>query len=125
MRFILTLLMTSVLAFGLSCQKNASSSSIETRNENPVAKNTADIKASETKANSEEQGHEHEGDAPRISLADAKKDFDAGDVVFIDTRAENSFDNEHIKGALNFPVNQFEKDYNKLPKDKKIIAYCS
>ncbi len=64
-------------------------------------------------------------EAPRISLDDAKKSFDAGNVIFIDTRAESSFNEEHIKGAINIPSNAFETRYAEVPKDKKIIAYCS
>ncbi len=64
-------------------------------------------------------------DAPRISLEEAKKDFDKGNVVFIDTRGEDSFKVEHVKGAVNIPVGEFESRYTEVPKDKKIIAYCS
>ena len=63
--------------------------------------------------------------APRISLADAKKDFDAGNAVFIDTRAEQSFKQEHIKGAINISAETFEARYKEIPTGKKIIAYCS
>jgi hypothetical protein len=63
--------------------------------------------------------------APRISLADAKKDFDAGNAVFIDTRAEQSFKQEHIKGAINIAAETFEARYKEIPTSKKIIAYCS
>ena len=64
-------------------------------------------------------------EAPRISLADAKKDFDAGNVIFVDTRAESQFKDEHIKGAINIPADAFQTRYAEVPKDKKIIAYCS
>ena len=69
--------------------------------------------------------HGHADDAPRITLADAKKDFDAGNAVFIDTRTEATYKQEHIKGALNIPVEAAEAKFNEIPKDKKIIAYCS
>jgi predicted sulfurtransferase len=64
-------------------------------------------------------------EAPRISLADAKKDFDTGSAIFIDTRADASYKAEHIKGAINIPADAFETRYAEVPKDKKIIAYCS
>jgi len=64
-------------------------------------------------------------EAPRISLEDAKKAFDAGDVVFVDTRAAAAYKTEHIKGAINIPAGEFEKRYAEVPKGKKIIAYCS
>lgn len=69
--------------------------------------------------------HGHADDAPRISLADAKKDFDAGNVVFIDTRAEAAFKQEHVKGAINVPMESFEAKFKDIPTGKKIIAYCS
>ena len=63
--------------------------------------------------------------APRISLADAKADFDAGTAVFVDTHSPRSFENEHIAGAVNVPAEDYEAHLDKLPKGKKIIAYCS
>lgn len=64
-------------------------------------------------------------DFQRISLDDAKKDFDAGTAIIIDARDEGSYKNEHIKGALNIPYGDFDKKYKSIPKDKKIIVYCS
>lgn len=64
-------------------------------------------------------------DAPRITLADAKAAFDAGSAVFVDTRSEASFKAEHIKGAINVHADMLEAKITQLPKDKKIIAYCS
>ena len=69
--------------------------------------------------------HGHTDDAPRITLEEAKKDFDAGKAVFVDTRAENSYKIEHIKGAINVPMEAAEMRYKEIPTDKKIIAYCS
>jgi predicted sulfurtransferase len=66
-----------------------------------------------------------EDNAPRITLAEAKKDFDAGNVVIIDVRDEMSYKTEHIKGAINLPLATFEQKFNEIPKGKKIIAYCS
>jgi hypothetical protein len=61
----------------------------------------------------------------RISLEDAKKDFDAGTAVFIDTHSKAAYDSEHVKGAINVPVDAIEANLSKLPKGKKLIAYCS
>jgi len=69
--------------------------------------------------------HGHVDDAPRITLADAKKDFDAGNAIFVDTRAEVQYKQEHIKGAINIPAEVAATRYNEIPKGKKIIAYCS
>ena len=64
-------------------------------------------------------------DAPRISLADAKADFDKGDTIFVDTRADVSYKQEHIKGAINIPLGTLDSKIGELSKSKKIIAYCS
>jgi 3-mercaptopyruvate sulfurtransferase SseA len=69
--------------------------------------------------------HGHTDDAPRITLAEAKKDFDSGSAVFIDTRAASTYDQEHIKGAINIPMEAVETRLKEIPADKKIIAYCS
>ena len=64
-------------------------------------------------------------DAPRISLADAKKEFDAKTAVFIDTHSKEQFEVEHIAGAINIPGNTIKQNMDKVPKGNKIIAYCS
>lgn len=64
-------------------------------------------------------------DVPRIAIADAKKDFDSGNVVFIDTHSKSMYNNEHIKGAINIPFNEMEAHMDLVPKGKKIITYCS
>ena len=114
MRF--NLMIIAVLIFGLgvlsACQNSAESVKVEKAQTNTVTKSKTDE-------------HGHEDDAPRITLAEAKKEFDAGNVVFVDTRAENSYKTEHIKGAVNVPVEAFEAKYKDIPTGKKIIAYCS
>lgn len=64
-------------------------------------------------------------DAPRISLADAKKDYDAGTAIIVDVRDVNAYKQEHIKSALNIPIADVASNMDKLSKDKKIIVYCS
>ena len=64
-------------------------------------------------------------DAPRISLADAKKDYDAGTAFIVDVRDVSAYKNEHIKGAVNIPIADLATSMDKIPKDKKIIVYCS
>lgn len=69
--------------------------------------------------------HGHEDNAPRIELADAKKAFDEGNVIFIDTRSRSAFATERIKGAINIPMESFQQQVKEVPKGKPIIAYCS
>jgi len=94
----------------------------------PVAVNNAAARPAATtppRAEVDSHGHAEGADAPRIQLAEAKKDFDAGTAVFIDTHAPEQFAEQHIPGAINIPANNPEPYLNKIPKGKKIIAYCS
>lgn len=110
------LLTLAILAVGsLACQDAAPPVKVES------AKTTMTNAAAPQKTDE----HGHADDAPRITLAEAKKDFDAGNAVFLDTRADATFRQEHIKGALNMPVEAVEARYKEIPAGKKIIAYCS
>ena len=62
---------------------------------------------------------------PRISLDEAKKKIDAGAVLLIDVRAAQSYDDQHIKGAINIPESDTEARISEFPRDKEIILYCS
>ena len=64
-------------------------------------------------------------DIKRISLADAKKAFDAGTAIIIDSRPADSYNSEHIKGSINIPLSEIAKRTGELPKDKQLIFYCS
>ncbi len=114
MKFILSITAVFVLALGIltACQKNAST----TKNEMTNPSNYSVLKPNQSTPTD---------DAPRISLADAKKDFDAGSAIFVDTRGEAEFKKEHVQGAINIPSETLEAKLKELPKDKKIIAYCS
>ncbi len=109
----------SVLISG--CQSSAAPTSIK-----PIANNTPQA-AKPTAAPAAHDGHDHAADqnAPRISLTDAKKAFDAGNAVFVDTRFADAYKLGHVKGAINIPTNEFETAHTKIPKGKTIIAYCS
>ena len=63
--------------------------------------------------------------AARITIAGAKKLFDSGSAVFVDTRGESQFNAERIKGAINIPAETAATRWKEIPTDKKIIAYCS
>lgn len=69
--------------------------------------------------------HGHEDSAERISIEEAKKEFDAGNAVFLDTRDPRAFAVEHIAGAINIPETEVDQRFNTIPKGKKLIAYCS
>ncbi len=46
------------------------------------------------------------------------------DTILLDIRNPNELQDGVIKGSLNIPADQLDQNLDKLPKDKKIIAYC-
>ena len=62
---------------------------------------------------------------PRISADDSKKEVDAGNAILVDSRDKSAFDAERLPGAINIASNAAKESFDKLPKGKKIIVYCS
>ena len=54
-------------------------------------------------------------------LIDAK----AQDYVIVDVREPSEYQEGHVPGALNIPVDVFASRSEILPKEKKIIVYCN
>lgn len=111
---IAAVFMTALLVV-TACQNAAQQPKAETAKANTANTNTAQ----------KTDAHGHDDNAPRITLQEAKKDFDAGNTVFIDTRAEVQYKQERIKGSINIPMEAVETKYKDIPTGKKIIAYCS
>jgi len=64
-------------------------------------------------------------DVPRISLEQVKEKLDAGvDIVIVDVRSKEDFDEGRITGAISIPWEEMEARYTELPRDKEIITYC-
>jgi rhodanese-related sulfurtransferase len=91
----------------------------------PIPVNTVAAKPTPPATNAPADPHAEEDNAPRISLAEAKKAYDAGEAVIVDVRDEIAYKQEHIKGSLNIPTAALDAKLDSIPKGKKIIAYCS
>lgn len=61
---------------------------------------------------------------PRIGLEQLKENLDAGaDIVIVDLRSKENFDEGHISGAVSIPrQREMETRYTELPRDKEIIT---
>ena len=57
-------------------------------------------------------------------VADFAKKVKEGALI-LDVRSPAEFENNHIKGAVNIPLNTLSKKLNKLKKDKIIITCCA
>ena len=67
----------------------------------------------------------NDADVPRMSIEDAKKDYDAGTAIIVDSRPDSGYNQEHIAKSINIPLGSTDDKFAALPKDKKIIVYCS
>lgn len=50
--------------------------------------------------------------------------YDKENTVLLDVRSKTEFNNGHIEGAENIPVDELRKNLNKLDKNKEILEYC-
>jgi rhodanese-related sulfurtransferase len=69
-------------------------------------------------------------DPPFLTFTQAKAFFeDKDNVIFVDARYPEDFESGHIPGSVLLPFEMYD-DYwpgvePRLPKDKKIVTYCS
>jgi hypothetical protein len=69
--------------------------------------------------------HSHEESKERISVDAAKAEVEKGTAIIVDVRSETQFKAGHIKGAKWIPEEEIGSRVKELPKNKKIITYCS
>jgi 3-mercaptopyruvate sulfurtransferase SseA len=112
MRYLISLLFLITLTISLACAKQATEVAANT----PIA---APAQSTPTASPTPVD------DAPRITLEEAKKLYDAGKAYVVDARPEEAYKQEHIKGAVNITSGTLDAKLKDLPKDKTIIVYCS
>ena len=74
-------------------------------------------------------GTEEEKPEEINSVARAMEIFDNGNVLFVDARSSDNYEDGHIPGAISLPVGQFDEQIesflNQHPPDAFIVTYCS
>ncbi|MBK5242494.1 CoA-disulfide reductase [Clostridium sp.] len=50
--------------------------------------------------------------------------YDKSNTVLIDVRTDIEFENGHLEGAINIPVDDLRERMNELDKNKEIVDYC-
>lgn len=60
-----------------------------------------------------------------LSAKELKAHQDKHDLVIVDVRPVESFQREHIEGAINMPWAKLPLGYSQLPKDRFIALYCT
>ena len=61
----------------------------------------------------------------RVTTAELEELMKQGKVVVVDVRNKDMYDRGHIRGAKLIPLNEVGERAKELPKDKKIVTYCS
>ncbi len=52
------------------------------------------------------------------------EEYSNGDYILLDVRTDEEFNNGHIEGALNIPVDSLREKLSELDKSKTIVEYC-
>jgi len=61
---------------------------------------------------------------PRIDLSAAADLFNRGvDVLFVDVRPQEAYEESHIPGALSMPLAELPTTYRNLPRDRELVLY--
>jgi protein-disulfide isomerase/rhodanese-related sulfurtransferase len=59
-----------------------------------------------------------------IGTSQAEKLYgDGSQILFVDVRTAKDFESGHIPGALNLPIESFEQQWKRLPKNRMIVLY--
>ena len=112
MRFIILALLASVLAVGLLGCASRDSVSQAQRPSGQASQSPSPPAAPADNAR-------------RISVEDAHKLWEKGEVLFVDTRTEPAYKESRIKGAILIPVNEVAAKTDELPRNKTIVTYCT
>ncbi len=59
-----------------------------------------------------------------LSSGELAEKMQQGDITIIDVRPEHEFNEGHIAGALNIPVENLSEKMDELPKNQEVVAYC-
>jgi rhodanese-related sulfurtransferase len=59
-----------------------------------------------------------------LSSEELAEKMKRGDITVIDVRPKHEFEEGHISGAVNIPVDQLSEKLDKLPENQEIVAYC-
>jgi hydroxyacylglutathione hydrolase len=61
-----------------------------------------------------------------LSVHQLKEELDRGeDLILLDVRDEDEWKTGHLKGALNIYVGHLQERISELPRNRKIVAFCS
>ncbi len=91
-----------------------------------AAPSSASATAQQTPAAQNAAAQSPESKIPRIPVEELKKLMTENKVVVVDVRSIDAYNSGHIKGSISLPLDKIQSgDFKSLPRDKRIITYCS
>ncbi|MBO1438652.1 rhodanese-like domain-containing protein [Meiothermus sp. CFH 77666] len=60
-----------------------------------------------------------------VTVDDLKAALSNPRVFVIDVRTQEEFAQGHIKGAVNWPVQEIDRWWNRVPKDRVVYIHCN
>lgn len=60
-----------------------------------------------------------------VTVDDLKAVFSDPKVFVIDVRTPQEFAQGHVRGAVNWPLQEIERWWNRVPKDRPVYIYCN
>lgn len=64
------------------------------------------------------------GHSPLITAAAFKAELNASTPFVLDVRTLSEFENGHVKGAQNIPVDELRFELEQIPRDRRVLVYC-
>lgn len=59
-----------------------------------------------------------------LSLPELKNRMDNGEVLLLDVRPREEYEEAHIPGAVSIPIEELEEKLSSLPSNFDVVAYC-
>jgi rhodanese-related sulfurtransferase/DNA-binding transcriptional ArsR family regulator len=59
-----------------------------------------------------------------LTLPELKKRMDNGEVLLLDVRPKEEYDEAHIPGAISVPIEELEEKLVSFPSNCDVVAYC-
>jgi 3-mercaptopyruvate sulfurtransferase SseA len=64
-------------------------------------------------------------EVPRVTAQEAYQAQTSGEAEIIDTRSKTQYEQEHIAGSINIPLDQLENRMDELDPGTWYITYCT
>lgn len=59
-----------------------------------------------------------------VSLAELNDRMEKGEVLLLDVRPKEEYENAHIPGAISMPMEELKEKFSSLPTNRDVVAYC-